>query len=144
MIVGKTLKSAPYSPEKFRTICRVSSHVVRDGLVEETSSVQDCIMAMTRVKCGTLALTDLENGKLIAVFTDGDLRRAAVKGDDFLNKPVSDYMTRDPKVISDNALAVDALRILEKSLIDDLVVVDDNQCPVGIIDGQDLPKLKIV
>ena len=109
-----------------------------------TSSVQDCIMAMTKVKCGTLALTDSENGKLIAVFTDGDLRRAAVKSNDFLNKPVSDYMTRDPKVISDNALAVDALRILEKSLIDDLVVVDDNQRPVGIIDGQDLPKLKIV
>ncbi len=131
-----------------KSLLLLVSEIMRSGerfaSLPETSTVQDCIMSMTKVKCGTLALINTETGKLIGVFTDGDLRRAAVKGDDFLHKPVTEYMTRNPKVISDNALAVDALRILEKSLIDDLVVVDDNQRPVGIIDGQDLPKLKIV
>ena len=131
-----------------KSLLLLVSEIMRTGerfaSLPETSTVQDCIMSMTKVKCGTLALTNTGTGKLIGVFTDGDLRRAAVKGDDFLHKPVTEYMTRDPKVISDNALAVDALRILEKSLIDDLVVVDDNLCPIGIIDGQDLPKLKIV
>jgi arabinose-5-phosphate isomerase len=53
-------------------------------------------------------------------------------------------MTRKPKVISQNALGVDALRLFEAHKIDDLIAVDERGRPVGLIDGQDLPKLKIV
>ena len=53
-------------------------------------------------------------------------------------------MTREPKVIREDALAVEALDIFEKHKIDDLVVVDSKGKPVGVVDGQDLPKLKIV
>ena len=53
-------------------------------------------------------------------------------------------MTRKPKVIRYDALAVEALDIFEKHKIDDLIVVDPKGKPVGIVDGQDLPKLKIV
>jgi arabinose-5-phosphate isomerase len=53
-------------------------------------------------------------------------------------------MTRKPKTISAEALGVDALRLFEAHKIDDLIVVDAQGRPVGLIDGQDLPKLKIV
>ena len=53
-------------------------------------------------------------------------------------------MTRSPKTIGEDALGVDALRIFEAHKIDDLIVVNKSGKPVGLVDGQDLPKLKIV
>ena len=53
-------------------------------------------------------------------------------------------MTCTPKTIRDDALGVDALRLFEAHKIDDLIVVNAQGKPVGLIDGQDLPKLKIV
>jgi arabinose-5-phosphate isomerase len=53
-------------------------------------------------------------------------------------------MTRSPKVIVEDALGVEALRMFEAHKIDDLIVVDRKGRPVGLVDGQDLPKLKIV
>ena len=63
---------------------------------------------------------------------------------DIDRQPVARFMTRTPKVISENALAVDALRLFEAYKIDDLIVVDARGKPLGLIDGQDLPKFKIV
>ena len=53
-------------------------------------------------------------------------------------------MTRSPKVISADALGVDAVRLFEAHRIDDLIVVDQAGRPVGLVDSQDLPKLRIV
>ena len=61
-----------------------------------------------------------------------------------MKKPVADFMTRNPKVILETALGVDALRLFESYKIDDLIVVNSKGRPVGLVDGQDLPKLKIV
>lgn len=107
-------------------------------------STQDAILAMTRAKSGSIALVSRKNGKLTGILTDGDFRRSALSGADFLSKPVATFMTRNPKVISENALGVDALRLFEAHKIDDLIVVDGRGRPVGLIDSQDLPKLKIV
>ena len=85
-----------------------------------------------------------KNGRLTGILTDGDFRRSALTGPDFLLQPVARFMTRGPKTIRDDALGVDALRLFEAHKIDDLIVVDARGRPVGLIDGQDLPKLKIV
>ena len=53
-------------------------------------------------------------------------------------------MTRDPITIRDDALAVDALRIFNERNIDDLIVVNARKEPVGLVDSQDLPKLKLM
>jgi arabinose-5-phosphate isomerase len=53
-------------------------------------------------------------------------------------------MTRRPKVIPADALVVDALRLFETHRIDDLIAVDAKGRPVGLVDSQDLPKLRIV
>jgi arabinose-5-phosphate isomerase len=53
-------------------------------------------------------------------------------------------MTREPITLREDALAVDALRIFNERNIDDLIVVDARRRPVGLVDSQDLPKLKLM
>ncbi len=113
-------------------------------VASESVSTQDAILAMTRARAGSIALTHPRSGRLTGILTDGDFRRSALTGPDFLQKPVSTFMTRHPKVIAENALGVDALRLFEAHKIDDLIVINAQHRPVGLVDGQDLPKLKIV
>jgi len=110
----------------------------------DTVSTQDAILAMTRAKSGSIALVQAKTGKLTGILTDGDFRRSALTGPDFLSRPVATFMTRTPKTVREDALGVDALRLFELHKIDDLIVVNARGQPVGLIDGQDLPKLKIV
>lgn len=110
----------------------------------DTCTTQETILAMTKAKSGSIALVHPKSGKLTGILTDGDFRRSALTGPDFLSKPVSTFMTRTPKVIREDALAVDALRLFAAHRIDDLIVVNQQGRPVGLIDGQDLPKLRIV
>ncbi|MEO5960439.1 MAG: KpsF/GutQ family sugar-phosphate isomerase [Opitutaceae bacterium] len=110
----------------------------------DTVTTQEAILAMTKAKSGSIALVSPTSGKLTGILTDGDFRRSALTGADFLFKPVSTFMTRRPKTISDTALGVDALRLFEAYKIDDLIVLDARGKPVGLVDGQDLPKFKIL
>ena len=110
----------------------------------DSVTTQDAILAMTRAKSGSIALVNRRSGKLTGILTDGDFRRSALNGPDFLTRPVAAFMTKSPKVISENALGVDAVRLFEAHKIDDLIVIDSRGKPVGLIDGQDLPKFKIV
>jgi arabinose-5-phosphate isomerase len=122
--------------------------IMRSGsrlpVAPDTVSVQEAILAMTKAKSGSIALVKAGSGRLTGILTDGDFRRSALSGPGFLEKPVSAFMTRAPKVIRDDSPGVDALRLFELHRIDDLIVVDAAGRPVGLIDGQDLPKLKIV
>jgi arabinose-5-phosphate isomerase len=61
-----------------------------------------------------------------------------------LTKPVKFVMTPNPICIADKALAVEALRVFNERNIDDLIVVNSRREPVGLVDSQDLPKLKIM
>lgn len=116
----------------------------RLSIARDTVTTQDAILRMTKAKSGSIALVAEKTGKLTGILTDGDFRRSALTGPDFLQQPVATFMTRNPKVISEDALGVDALRLFEAHKIDDLIVIDRHGKPVGLIDGQDLPKLKIV
>ena len=85
-----------------------------------------------------------KTGKLTGVFTDGDLRRLmSQKGDALLETPLAKVMTRKPATLRETALAVEALKIFQTRKIDDLIVVNAQREPVGLIDSQDLPKLKL-
>jgi arabinose-5-phosphate isomerase len=113
-------------------------------IAPETITLQDAILRMTKAKSGSIALVKARGGRLAGILTDGDFRRSALSGPGFLDQPVSSFMTRTPKTIAVDALGVDALRSFEAHKIDDLIVVDGKGRPVGLVDGQDLPKLKIV
>ncbi len=110
----------------------------------DTVTTQDAILAMTKARSGSIALVHPRTRKLTGILTDGDFRRSALSGPDFLQKPVATFMTRTPRTILETALGVDALRMFEQHKIDDLIVLNARGQPVGLVDGQDLPKLKIV
>jgi len=115
----------------------------RNAVARETLSVKEALLVMTRARSGSLSVVD-QRRKLIGVFTDGDFRRHMTSDEDLLSRPLKDLMTRDPVRIGEDALAVDALKIFNERNIDDLIVVNSKNEPVGLIDSQDLPKLKIM
>jgi len=115
----------------------------RHAVIAETSTVQDALLAMTKAKSGTISVVD-KRGRVAGVFTDGDFRRQVSQNRAVLDAPVQSVMTRQPITIREDALAVEALKIFEQRQIDDLIVVDGKQRPVGTIDSQDLPKFKIM
>ncbi len=115
----------------------------RNAVAGQTLTVKDALLIMTRAKSGSLAVVN-SRGKLSGVFTDGDFRRHMASGDSSLTQPLKKVMTPKPICISENALAVEALKVFNERNIDDLIVVNSKQEPVGLIDSQDLPKLKIV
>ncbi|MFA6961203.1 MAG: KpsF/GutQ family sugar-phosphate isomerase [Opitutaceae bacterium] len=122
--------------------------IMRSGarlpIVNEKATTQEAILAMTKAKSGSIAIVHPKSGKLTGIFTDGDFRRSALTGKGFLEKPVMTFMTASPKTVGEDALGVDALRLFQAHKIDDLIVVDAKGKPTGLVDGQDLPKLKIV
>ncbi len=115
----------------------------RNAVAAENLLVKDALFVMTQAKSGSLAVVNAR-GKLVGVFTDGDLRRLMAGGDGLLAQPLKRVMTRHPICISQNALAVEALKIFNERNIDDLIVVNPKNEPVGLVDSQDLPKLKIM
>jgi arabinose-5-phosphate isomerase len=96
-------------------------------------------------RAGAVVITD-GAGKLAGVFTDGDLRRL-LRGTPppaLLDAAIGAVMTRTPKHIHKDALASEALALLNQYRIDELPVVDDGGRPIGLIDVQDLVRLRIV
>ena len=98
---------------------------------------------VTKAKSGTISVVN-RRGRMVGVFTDGDFRRQIARDSQVLQARVGSVMTRAPITIRAEALAVEALKIFQQRQIDDLIVVDDQHRPVGIVDSQDLPKLKIM
>ena len=115
----------------------------RNAVVPETETVKHALLVMTRARSGSVSIVN-QRGVLVGVFTDGDLRRSMTAGDQVLSEPLKKVMTRRPIRIKEEALAAEALKIFNERNIDDLIVVNNRNEPVGLIDLQDLPKLKLM
>ena len=115
----------------------------RNPIAHQTMPVRDALLIMSEAKSGSVSVVN-KSGKLAGVFTDGDLRRHLAKDDAVLDQPLAKVMTRRPTTIREDALAADAIRIFNERSIDDLIVVNTRREPVGLVDSQDLPKLKAV
>ena len=115
----------------------------RNAVANENLSVKEALLVMTKAKSGSLAVVN-SRGKLTGVFTDGDFRRHMSTDENLLSRPLESVMTRNPICIREDALAVEALKIFNERNIDDLIVVNAKREPVGLVDSQDLPKLKIM
>lgn len=113
-------------------------------LVSATDAFEDAIMVMGRpLRFGGVGVID-SSGKLVGVFTDGDIRRKVSAGMSLLGKKMADIMTTDPKTVSSDVLASEALRILNDKRIQALFVVDGAGKPVGVIGFHDLLKAGIM
>jgi arabinose-5-phosphate isomerase len=115
----------------------------RNAIAPENVSVKEALMVMTQSRSGSLSVINAR-GKLIGVFTDGDFRRHMALNGQLLTLPLKKVMTRNPICIRDDALVAEALKIFNERNIDDLIVVNTKKEPVGLIDSQDLPKLKVM
>ena len=115
----------------------------RNAIASENLSVKEALLVMTHAKSGSLAVVNAR-GKLAGIFTDGDFRRHMASDEKLLSQPLKNVMTRNPICVRDTALAVEALKIFNERNIDDLIVVNAQNEPVGLVDSQDLPKLKIM
>ncbi len=94
-------------------------------------------------RAGAICIVDPE-GRLLGIFTDGDLRRRVRQDPAFLNGPISAVMTRNPKRIQRGRLAQEAARILKNHRIDELPVVDERDRLCGIVDIQDLLAVRVI
>ena len=106
--------------------------------VGATQSLKEVIMEMTRTRLGATAVTD-GDGKLLGIITDGDLRRMLQKSDSIGNITASDIMTAAPKTIAPAEMAVNALDIMRKKEITQLVVAQGDTY-LGILHLHDLVK----
>jgi arabinose-5-phosphate isomerase len=115
----------------------------RNAVARENVLIKEALMVMTQAKSGSLSVVNAV-GKLAGVFTDGDFRRYMAADENLLAKSLKSVMTRQPISIREDALVAEALKAFNERNIDDLIVVNAKREPVGLIDSQDLPKLKIV
>ena len=116
-------------------------------------TVLNTLLAMTKAQGGSAVVVN-PDGTLAGIFTDGDFRRriAAAAADAQervppafgLSTPVSAVMTAKPLFIRDDAYAVDLLKVFERRRIDDLPVCDAAGRVLGVVDIQDLPKMKVL
>src|SRR5438105_15347142 len=141
-----------FSPEQFaslhpggalgRQLLRVRD-VMRTGprnpTVRSDASLRETAAVMTRTegRPGAASVVDAE-GKLIGIFTDGDLRRLVQCGEVDFTRPVSAVMGKSPRVVGPDDLAIAAAEMLRGIQVDQLPVVDAGGRPVGLLDIQDL------
>ncbi|WP_109124025.1 KpsF/GutQ family sugar-phosphate isomerase [Dyella sp. C11] len=112
--------------------------------VSPNSSLTQALMEMTRKHLGMTAVVDADR-RLLGVFTDGDLRRALDDDDlDLRGATVADLMTRGPKTIGADKLAIEAAQLMEKHQIHALLVVNDQQQVVGALNIHDLLRARVV
>lgn len=113
------------------------------ALIAPEDTVDTALEAINRCRSGAAVVVD-PGRKLKGIFTQGDFSRAYQADRDVGEKPVSEFMTVDPVTISGEKLAAEVLHVLEEHRIDDLVVVNDKDQVIGLIDTQDLTRLKIL
>jgi arabinose-5-phosphate isomerase len=112
-------------------------------IVRPDTSMKDAILEITGKRFGATLVVD-SDGRLIGIFTDGDLRRLAEKDNSFFNRAAGEAMTQNPKTIRPTAILDEALAIMEKYSIMVLPVVDADSRPIGIIHLHDILKSKLV
>ncbi|WP_339511407.1 KpsF/GutQ family sugar-phosphate isomerase [Pseudomonas sp. RL_15y_Pfl2_60] len=110
-----------------------------DGLptVKRGTSLREALLVMTQKGLGMTVIID-ENGLLAGIFTDGDLRRTLDREIDLREATIDQVMTARGKTARAEMLAAEALKIMEDHKISSLVVVDDNDRPIGALNMHDL------
>ena len=111
--------------------------------VADSATLGEALMEMSRKRLGMTAVVD-DDGRLAGLFTDGDLRRALDSGADVRGTRIDEVMTRDPKAIGADDLAVEAAQMMETHKINALLVLDDERRVVGALNIHDLLRARVV
>lgn len=118
---------------------RVSDLIINNELpqVSPTTQIKDVIIEISQKRLGTTAV--IENNKIVGIITDGDLRRM-LKDNPDINKLVAEnIMSKNPKTINVDAMAIEAKETMENNKISQ-ILVEDNSVYVGVVHLHDLLK----
>lgn len=111
--------------------------------VTMTATVLEAVREITAKRIGMTAIVD-ENNTLKGIFTEGDLRRLIERVGGIRHVCIADVMTPNPKTIAKEALAAEAAHILDKSLCNQLLIVDTDQRLIGALHLHDLMSAKVI
>ena len=107
------------------------------------ASVAEALVEMSRKRLGMTAVVD-DGGRLLGLFTDGDLRRALDQGVDVRQTPIAAVMTRNPRTVRAGQMATEAAHLMEQHRINGLIVVDADGRAVGALNIHDLLRARVV
>jgi len=113
------------------------------ALVRPELAVREVLHEMSMRRAGAAIVVD-ECKKLLGIFTHSDFARHFQVNPGLGSLPVEQFITRHPVTILGDHLAVEVLRLIEERKVDDLIVVDETNTPIGIVDSQDLARLKLI
>ncbi len=123
------------------------SDVMRSGndvaSVPDTATLKEAVLEMSRCRMGMTAIVDGAR-RVQGIFTDGDLRRALDRITDFGTSRVAEVMSASPRVIRPEALAVEAVEVMERHKVNQLLVVDAAGTLVGALNMHDLFRAKVL
>jgi arabinose-5-phosphate isomerase len=123
------------------------SDVMRKGeavpRVREQASLKEVLIEMSRARMGMTAVVD-SAGRVRGIFTDGDLRRTLESTTDIDAARIADHMTAGAKTIAPGALAAEAVQLMEKHKINQMLVVDEGGALVGALNMHDLFRAKVI
>lgn len=130
-----------------RRLLLLTSDIMHSGdsipKVAMTASLRDALMEMTRKGLGMTAIVD-EQGQVLGIYTDGDLRRTLDKQLDLHNTCITEVMNRNCKTIVPESLAVDALSVMQQHKINGLLVINSENILVGAVHMHDLLRAGVV
>ncbi len=106
-------------------------------VIHQEKTVKEALLVMTKTRLGATSVVD-SSGKLVGFFTDGDLRRRLQKEEKILNKKIHTVMTKNPKTITHDRLAIEAAKMMQEKKFDNIPVVNGKGYPIGIVDERDL------
>lgn len=111
--------------------------------VQSSVTLPEAILEITRKRMGMTAVLDVA-GRIAGIFTDGDLRRTVETVADLKSARISAVMTATPRLIRAQALAIEAVELMERHKINQLLVVDEDGALAGALDMHDLFRAKVV
>jgi arabinose-5-phosphate isomerase len=111
--------------------------------VSANATVRDALFELTAKRMGMTAIVD-DMGCVDGIFTDGDLRRVLERTGDFRDLPIVDVMTRTPRTIGPDHLAVEAVESMERFRINQMLVVDAEGKLIGALNMHDLFSKKVI
>ena len=139
-------RSHPRGPLPRQALVHVAD-VMRRGAdvarVRSGASAMQAVSEMTRGRIGMTAVVDAGE-RVRGIFTDGDLRRALEKGAELKSARVDDLMSAGPRTIRPEALAIEAVQIMEKHKVNQLLVVDGGGALIGALNMHDLFRAKVI
>lgn len=112
-------------------------------IVSENTTINDALLEVTRKRLGMTTVVN-QDGQLIGIFTDGDLRRTLDQEIDLKNTPISQVMTHNCTTVSPELLAAEALQIMQSKAINALVICDAEKRPVGALNMHDMLKAGVI